>query len=297
MLEAEPSAITALESNQMSLSPVVDNNPTLRSSFDVDDAFSEGDDSDISFGRDFTAAAIRAELAKTLANEQNSGSVTDASVSTLDINGPEQPASVAPDMSTRTSSYQSCHSFGTLEDPSSSEFSQVSLSDEVLEESTTPEEVESYPTVHIDISEDNAPARVEEIKVTEPTEDSPPISPSPSPPSSAPYSKSESSRPQSPPNSAPPSNYGRPDVTPTIAAITPSLSASGTYKPDSSKLGHRVTRSAGPSALDKVINKTRPTFLPPKTRVEDQKHLADWEHMMKQSRVVGKSIRKCSFQL
>jgi len=51
--------------------------------------------------------------------------------------------------------------------------------------------------------------------------------------------------------------------------------------------GHRPSKSVGPSALDKVISKTRPTFLPPKPKVEDLRHMADWETMMKQSRVVG----------
>ena len=51
--------------------------------------------------------------------------------------------------------------------------------------------------------------------------------------------------------------------------------------------GHRPSRSVGPSALDRVISKTRPSFLPPKPKTEDLKHMADWEAMMKQSRAVG----------
>jgi len=51
--------------------------------------------------------------------------------------------------------------------------------------------------------------------------------------------------------------------------------------------GHRPSRSVGPSALDKVISKTKPSFLPPKPKTEDLKHMADWEAMMKQSRAVG----------
>jgi hypothetical protein len=39
--------------------------------------------------------------------------------------------------------------------------------------------------------------------------------------------------------------------------------------------------------LEKVISKTRPSYLPPKSRFEDQKHLSDWERMMKQSRIAG----------
>jgi hypothetical protein len=51
--------------------------------------------------------------------------------------------------------------------------------------------------------------------------------------------------------------------------------------------GHKFSRSTGPSMLEKVISKTRPSFLPPKSRDEDQKHLADWEKMMKRSRAAG----------
>jgi len=56
---------------------------------------------------------------------------------------------------------------------------------------------------------------------------------------------------------------------------------------ESFRRGHRPSKSVGPSALDKVISKTRPTFLPPKPKVEDLRHMADWEIMMKQSRAVG----------
>jgi len=59
---------------------------------------------------------------------------------------------------------------------------------------------------------------------------------------------------------------------------------------ESFRRGHRPSKSVGPSALDKVISKTRPTFLPPKPKVEDLRHMADWETMMKQSRVVGESL-------
>lgn len=52
---------------------------------------------------------------------------------------------------------------------------------------------------------------------------------------------------------------------------------------------HRHSRSVGKSTLDKVVSRTRPTFLPPKPKTEDLKHLADWEAMMKQSRSAGES--------
>lgn len=39
--------------------------------------------------------------------------------------------------------------------------------------------------------------------------------------------------------------------------------------------------------FERIVSKTRPSFLPPKTREEDQKHMADWEKMMKRSRAAG----------
>ncbi|KAJ4485144.1 RabGAP/TBC, partial [Lentinula lateritia] len=65
---------------------------------------------------------------------------------------------------------------------------------------------------------------------------------------------------------------------------------SSTLKP--SPPTHRLTRSVGPSALEKFVSKTRPSFLPPKTRQEDDKHMADWEAMMKQSRAAAEKRRK-----
>lgn len=47
------------------------------------------------------------------------------------------------------------------------------------------------------------------------------------------------------------------------------------------------SRTSGPSALEKVISKTRPAYLPPKPKDEDVRHLADWEKMMRQSRAAG----------
>lgn len=96
-----------------------------------------------------------------------------------------------------------------------------------------------------------------------------------------------------------------PDSAGTVLSVGSPVSASSTATPgsiptpnstasprnssqsESSRRGHRLSRSVGPSALDKVISRTRPSFLPPKPKTEDLKHLADWEAMMKQSRAVG----------
>jgi TBC1 domain family member 14 len=52
-------------------------------------------------------------------------------------------------------------------------------------------------------------------------------------------------------------------------------------------VGQRSTRSSGPSAFEKVMSRTRPSFLPPKSREEDDKHLSVWRSMMKSSLSAG----------
>jgi TBC1 domain family member 14 len=72
-----------------------------------------------------------------------------------------------------------------------------------------------------------------------------------------------------------------------VPAVTPPSATSSSLPPSS--VGHKLTRSVGPSLFEKVVSKTRPSFLPPKSRDEDQKHMADWENMMKRSRAAGTS--------
>jgi len=78
-------------------------------------------------------------------------------------------------------------------------------------------------------------------------------------------------------------------------ASTPNSTPPNSSQSEPPRRGHRPSRSVGPSALDKVISKTRPTFLPPKPKDEDLKHMADWEAMMKQSRLIGE-FRPDSFR-
>ncbi|KAJ3909382.1 rab-GTPase-TBC domain-containing protein [Lentinula edodes] len=77
---------------------------------------------------------------------------------------------------------------------------------------------------------------------------------------------------------------------PAMTTASVSDTPTSTLKP--SPPTHRLTRSVGPSALEKFVSKTRPSFLPPKTRQEDDKHMADWEAMMKQSRAAAEKRRK-----
>lgn len=75
--------------------------------------------------------------------------------------------------------------------------------------------------------------------------------------------------------------HNLPPVSSPTVSSPPSTPSSSSYKV------HKHTRSTGPSALEKVISRTRPTFLPPKKREEDDKHLSDWEDMMRRSRAAG----------
>ena len=80
-------------------------------------------------------------------------------------------------------------------------------------------------------------------------------------------------------------------ITPVVAAPASSTSnTSATLAPPSPKPGHRQTRSLGPSTFEKVRSRTRPSFLPPKSRQEDDKHMAEWQALMKQSRTIGELL-------
>ncbi|KZT44447.1 RabGAP/TBC [Sistotremastrum suecicum HHB10207 ss-3] len=72
---------------------------------------------------------------------------------------------------------------------------------------------------------------------------------------------------------------------PDIVSQEPTDDHTAPSPPKQTDSRHRPQRSIGPSALEKVISKTRPAHLPPKARTEDRKHAADWENMMRQSRL------------
>lgn len=242
---------------------------------------------------------------------------TDASVSTIDINAVPSPTH-APSESQSTSYYtvpsppdSNSTRHSPPEPPSrqlSTMFDQISLSGQnsprsptppqdvppdVIEEqspqrtsspekSPTPEmeeedeitsPVHEYPIVHIDASEPQ-PATVLPVVAEDPSTSSPP--------------PSDASHLSVIPNGGTPGKDGpSPKAVSTPSLPMPPPSPSTPPRPSSS---HRTTRSLGPSALEKVISKTRPTFLPPKNREEDKRHLADWEHMMKRSHAAGTSM-------
>ncbi|RDX51867.1 RabGAP/TBC [Lentinus brumalis] len=295
-----------------------------------DDAFEETEDLDVP---EFSPAAIREELAKNMhstsgADGWNHGGTDvdtddivvkigysvdpDASVSTFDIDAghdspPSSPPRTPPLM--RHDSQTSSHQDSLYEVPLSSEFSQVSLSDDPRTPSSPPHQHDGpegtqaeYPAVQIDLSAPKVVAK--EVHLGSYSLDRPRSSgearlsvehdPMPHPQYAASHEDFRTKGPPSPLNF--PSSHG-------VAASTSALplpSSSSLPTPTTAQLTepptptarHRPSKSVGPSMLDKVISKTRPTWLPPKPRAEDQKHLHDWEEMMKRSRAAEEKRRQ-----
>jgi TBC1 domain family member 14 len=300
--------------------------------FNFDDAFSDTEDTDVSY--EFSAAAIRAELEKNLSSSDSgkdagwpiehnledliakigyaSGNGTDASVSTFDINagysqGPSPPMQHSPSPGSRSASNPPEDDVQSLDEVNlTSEFSSVNLrspSEPELDHSPfAPKEYgeepqtqfTDYPAVQIDLSQ-NHPEPIEvHVEAAVPPQASPThpsvrsISPS-TPPHDEQMSSSVTSSSSHPitPRSAQSTSSIQIPSSPSLP--TPSTAASNISTNTVSAVKHRATRSAGPSMLDKIVSKTRPTFLPPKPKAEDMKHQADWEAMMKKSRLAGES--------
>ncbi|KAF8078919.1 rab-GTPase-TBC domain-containing protein [Lyophyllum atratum] len=295
------------------------------STFNLDDAFSDDDSNELAY--QFSPEAIREEIARSLPPMESAWSAGDSahsnrffeeqnlSVSTLDING-NRPAS-------RSDSHSPPRTPRSPSPELSDQFSQISLDngkDEVeeehVEEHTTGHEVvHAYPNVIIDASAGKThPQRISFVRdLEEPDDRIEHPSPPPSsfleyPPDSAystqslpPPAASQPSPSLPPPRPLsatppiifhPPSNsIFNPNSNP--ASIPSSSSApQPQLKPPQKPSGHRPTRSTGPSIFEKVRSKTRPIFLPPKPRQEDDKHMADWQTMMKQSRAAADKRRK-----
>ncbi|KAF7307043.1 TBC1 domain family member 14 [Mycena indigotica] len=256
---------------------------TSSSTLDLDDAFGDGDE-DFTFNAD----AIRRDMATQepswgVEETTEAPSIDpDDSVSTLDINGPSR--SVTPPQN-----------HGVDEDDGEGQFSQISLSESTPEEQSepSPEQANSepasppltpYPSVIIDVSQ--PPAHRVTLSVSSAAGSVSSNTSSPPQPASAQASNLDlaqsvasssksSSPPPQPPNSSPPR---------TPPPIPMPLSPK--------KPAHRTIRSAGPSALEKVMSRTRPHYLPPKPRKEDEKHLTEWAGIMKQSRAAAEKRRQ-----
>lgn len=236
----------------------------------LDDAFADGDDQPF----EFSSAAVREHLAEqahwTTATDTSSVDETDASISTFYLDGSthgslkSDSASVASDVST------------SVDQESSHDLSHVPLSeveqqaDRVSDENDHNGEEPAHPTVHIDVSKPPS-RRVSVVMVGDSA------------------GASDGTR-----------SVGAPSPTPSALDLptmptSPSLPSAPVSVPPPQS--HKSSRSAGPTAFQKALSKTRPSFLPPKNRQEDLKHLADWEAMMKQSRATGDTVQLATMSL
>ncbi|KAK7064109.1 Tbc1 domain family member 14 [Favolaschia claudopus] len=263
-------------------------------SLDLDDAFADGDDDEQQF--QFSTDSIRQDLARhepswadsefeASIDSEHTQSFEDESVSTLDIDAsdPRSPPESALD-----------------EDETNGYFSQISLSESVPDESS-----EDPVTQNDESPKDISPRKDDELTVPSPhpypsvviDASKPPahrvtLSTSELPPISLRTLDEAAPRPasmESPRTEVPPWNHSNG----ASGAASSSLSIPPLPVPSSPKHPiHRPTRSTGPGALEKVMSRTRPSFLPPKSREEDLRHMGEWESMMKQSRISAEKRRR-----
>lgn len=289
------------------------------STFDLDDAFSDGDD----VGFEFSPDVIREEMVRTRSNgdfiEDEDGEPQstsngffhghDTSVSTLDMDGAGVSASSVPSTSSPSISPDGSPQFVSISLSRSTSGAEVNNDEEEheegpeTEEAATEEETSTYPNVQIDVSQppthrvtlsiDSNHSRASTEHQTLQSDSQPPQPSSDmSPPHSAASAQSlpvpMSERCDALSTSTSSSSVSAPGTI-TASSSLPNTQPSHLALPQTSN-GHRQTRSAGPSILEKVMSKTRPSFLPPKSRQEDKKHMSDWQSMMKQSRAAGREI-------
>lgn len=293
-----------------------------------DDAFGDDEDMDVTLGK-FTPEAIREEMAKNfsasreaeldvIASKIGYAVDPDASVSTFDIDAPAdeapRPSLGTPPLQPSTSSRSQFHSqdsptLDNMEDISlSNSYSHISLSDDKSltslpsppavhsdheDESDDHAQYANYPTVQIDVSESIPTPHEIRLSAVSAQGTSMTIHPGSSSRSIGNGFEQDQDRPTTPSSSRLSPAYS---AASTSSLPLPSSSSAPVPSTSASHVSiaanlprHRGTRSVGPSALDKVISKTRPSFLPPKDRSEDRKHMADWESMMKRSRAAGES--------
>ena len=248
--------------------------------FDDDDAFDTADDEGAAYV--FSPDAIREEMARNMPDDEPEpepepaplSTHTNLSVSTLDIDAP--PPSATSD------SLDSTFSQISLDTPARA---YPDLPPLVLEQSVYPSPPAS--TVADETHETNGVEYNGHEQTSDSRSPTPPNLTPPSlppPPHSAPVGEASSSSSRiSPSHSASASQPG-------FTSTTPRSSQDGgnVLLTEKAFPSRRARRSLGPSAFEKVVSKTRPTFLPPKPREEDRKHLADWQQMMTQSRQLGR---------
>ncbi|KAI0274976.1 rab-GTPase-TBC domain-containing protein [Gloeopeniophorella convolvens] len=290
----------ATDSEQVVVPESVHKSPPPLAPFYLDDAFEDVDDVDASF--EFSSAAIRAELARSASSphEDVSGNVDKPRfVSAADSAGIIHQGP-SPDVSTPSlddgqldaqfdsvslsgSPVDRISKHGLHHDDTSSEHEVATERRDYGHSKDDSVSSTGYHGVYIDASESH-PVAVEAHLETPP--------PTPPPRLSSDASTSDSRE----ASATPPEQYISPKAVSSPSLPIPPTPASSTApdppRPSTSYKVHKPTKSSGPSTFEKVVSKTRPSFLPPKSRTEDQKHMADWEKMMKKSRAAEEKRRK-----
>ncbi|KAI0347719.1 RabGAP/TBC [Trametopsis cervina] len=291
--------------------------------FTFDDAFSDTEDADASY--EFSAEAIRADLEKNLSGgdaghhsgwpvDQDLNDIIskigysnshepDSSVSTFHIDagyGEERslPTHQSSSLDLHSVSHASEESLDedftsvNLQSPPEPEVEEPPFRLRVEEEEDEPQYAQSM-ALQQDLSRKYAQNNIIQAE-TQPSHSPPTPVRSISPPTPHRDEHGSSATSTSAHPVTPRSNHSVSSLAIATSPSLPTPSSATSNASTSTATGskHRITRSAGPSMLDKVISKTRPTFLPPKPKAEDLKHLADWEQMMKKSRAAEEKRRK-----
>lgn len=291
------------------------------SSFDFDDAFSDGDADEMTYR--FSPNTLREDLARNMPAIEKSWS--EAKDSAAPSEPSEVPSTFASDPATdgkdpvlRSRSRSPPRTPSPSESPTTSAyFSQISLSvsddiskdtDQVSTNGTIALDDNPYPNIIIDASNGTPPYRVSSASdphayTTENNSGPPSSFPSLELPPNTAQSTQSLPTPTSHParfpqqsNTATPTPSSSPSPSPSASTFEDTSLPSSSSAPQSQlsppqkPFKHRPTRSTGPSAFEKVRSKTRPMFLPPKPRQEDDKHMADWESMMRLSRANGMHV-------
>ena len=278
----------------------------LQQRFDLDDAFSVHEDEDstsLNFDPDTFLKDLQAndtigvkdgsdderehagdEAVDVQSAQEATYDSTDASISTLDID-PDEPhhsPATPPQASSSSQSMDSEVPPSTPPDDATTEidsqFTNIALSphshSSPHSDGRTVEH--AYPNVIIDASK----AHITDLRAR-----SPEIPPSVSQQTSD--SVLTISEPSSDMRTPLPSAGGdsphKPEPLSPTSARTPSTPMHGYMASSTGKV-----RSSGPSAFEKVVSRTRPPYLPPKQKDEDEKHNKEWEEMMQRSRLAGK---------
>lgn len=277
----------------------LDKTPTTTTSFSLDDAFSDVDDSHANYA--FSSVVIRADLARAVSysqedEEQDGAEETSGADATEDTSeplpGPDtlSPTFDAKNLDTKFESVSLSSPVETLSHAKGHHY-------DVQEKSEVTDEIHEQRHIRNDSTSEtqHRSADVEDPHYDPTVLDATQESPPPSPPHSElpPDASASEDEPETPPGQT---TNEKSASTPTlrlppVVSRTPSRPASSSSSPPFA-ISHKPTRSVGPSVFERVVSKTRPSFLPPKSRDEDQKHLADWEKMMKRSRAAEEKRRK-----